>query len=185
MNWLGKLMFLVSSYAPLWLLIGVRFRSLDPSTVPYAPSAEKAFYIISFASVLVFFLLLRSFRRASPVALRVRSYSRKDDHILSYIVTYFPPLFSLNLGQSTDIASLIIIYATAAVVYVRLDAFYVNPLFALFGYRIYEVCGEKETVTAIISSRASMYEGKTLKGPKSNGVLFMGDVDEREPEQRS
>ena len=135
MSLLAKTLFVLSSYAPLWALLAVRMDAVDACLLPLAPYLTWLFCALVAVSLASFAFLLTYLKAANPIAVTIKSCSRKDDHILAYVITYFPPLFSLDLSKPHDLWSLVIIYCTVLVVYVRMDAYYVNPLFALAGFR--------------------------------------------------
>lgn len=171
---LAKVLFLLSSYAPLWALIAVRFDAVEPSRLSVAPYLSWSFVALTLGSLAAFAFLLSRLKAANPVVISIRSYARNDDHILSYVVTYFPPLFSLDLAKPHDLWSLAILYVTVGIVYVRADAFYVNPLFALAGFRSYEITTSSgRTFAALADGKLRLQAGQDVKGSEFDGLLFI------------
>jgi len=177
MTTLAKTLFVFTSYGPLWLLIAVRFGSVEPHAklAAWAPSLAGAFYAASVGSVIVFFALQNIASRTNSISVTIEEYGRKDDHILAYVVTYFPPLFSLNLGAPSDLWSMFILYATVAIVYIRLDAYYVNPFFALAGYRVFEITtAGGNTYAALVKRDVVLKKGNTISG-RAFGDIFISE----------
>jgi hypothetical protein len=177
---LGRSLFIFTAYAPLWLLIGVRFFAVDPAKSDHQmfTTFGWVFIIVFLMAGLIFLPLVRLLKRANLSRVFIKSVSRRDDHILSYAVTYFPPLFSINLGNYVDIVSLIIIYVTVFIVYIRLDAIYVNPLFAIIGYRIYEITSDMDiTYTVLAKDRVPIRVGSVVRGSYRDGILLIDGSD--------
>lgn len=176
MTGFGKFLFVFTAYAPLWLLIGLRFFVVEPTKADHqlSPVLGWSFCMIAIIAAAIFAPMLQILKRANPTRIHVKSYFRKDEHILSYAVTYFPPLFSINLGSYIDLGSIFIIYLTVFAVYVRLDAYYVNPLFAITGYRIYEVtCEQDNAYTVLVKGSANIRVGGSIRGPHRDGVILI------------
>lgn len=176
MTVVAKVMFFLSSFAPLWLLFSVRlFDSSRPSRL--SENSLSIFFLIVFCiSLLSFVILLKVLKGSNRSQYIIKQCSRTDDQVLAYAVTYFPPLFSINLSVVTDIISLAIVYVSFAIVYFKQNAFYVNPLFAMFGYSMYSITVEDEggKYNAIVhSSVTNVREGQTVKGVVKNGFLFL------------
>lgn len=176
MTRIAKFLFVFTSYAPLWLLLGLRFRAVDQSQAEYSCTAEIGLFLYGCAVLAVpgFLMLFRRIRSGNPVRITVKGYTRKDDLILSYAITYFPPLLSFNLGTVNDLLSLIVLYVTVFVVYVQLDAFYINPFFALTGYRVFEFATtDGQTFAALVKRTVHLHEGRVLVGAYCDGVFFV------------
>ena len=171
----AKILFIFTSFGPLWLLMALRFGAVD-TKAPLASTASTLawiFYGAAAATLIVFPMLSGIWRGTQSTEIEVEDSARKDDHILAYVVTYFPPLFSLDLGRLPDLLSLAILYTTVAIIYVRLDAYYINPFLALAGYRVYEVNATNGNAYTVLAKRKTVVRKRAvIKGPMVDKILL-------------
>lgn len=133
MGGVSKSALFLSSYAPLFAILAIKYHAND-TWVALGSS------LATVISVLLFIFLLVALSRGSvsePV--KVKAVARRDGEILSYAITYFLPFLSLDLSKKEDLASFLLLYGVIWLSYVRANAIHINPLFHILGYRLFEI----------------------------------------------
>ncbi|WP_092499898.1 hypothetical protein [Faunimonas pinastri] len=89
-----------------------------------------------FASILMFNELRSGFEQGSPMRYAVDDIEPLDESVLSYMLSYIPPLMIDDLSSWAKVVPACVFYAVLMLIMFRTDTVYVNPLFLLFRYRI-------------------------------------------------
>jgi hypothetical protein len=76
-----------------------------------------------------------------------------------YILVYIYPLLLLDYTKIFDITVFLIVFASIAIIQVRIDRYMMNPVLVFFGYHFYYV--EIDGSTAFLLSRNEFEEGET------------------------
>ncbi len=122
----------LSSYSPLLAV----FALLD-TFGRGAPSIVCT--VLAVVGVLVLPALLILGTSSSPTTLRVQGAAPRDSDVLAYIASYLVPFASVSAGSTRERIAVGVFVALIAVLYVRSELFYVNPLLALVGVRLFAV----------------------------------------------
>jgi hypothetical protein len=69
----------------------------------------------------------------------VETVRRRDADAIGYVATYLVPFALSNLDQWRESLAAAIFVLVLAVLFVRNNLFYVNPLLAVLGYRMYAI----------------------------------------------
>ena len=101
-------------------------------------------------------------RLAPAIEIRAAPAHVRDAEAMSYIVTYFLPFLGISGDNWPDAASLLLVYAVVAIIYVNSNLIYINPMLNLAGYRLFEVVGPKGKVSALITRRDYILPGAEL-----------------------
>jgi hypothetical protein len=141
----AALLFL-SSYSPL---LGV-FALLD-TFGPGAPSIVCAVLAVLGAALapVLFFVD----RATTPHTLEVARATPRDSDVLAYIASYLVPFATVDAHSGRQQAAVAIFMVLVAVLYVRMQLFYINPVLALLGYRIYQVDTAAGTPVTLLCRR--------------------------------
>jgi hypothetical protein len=127
-RWFLALLFL-SSYAPLFLLLGLR--SYDRScTIFWVSIGLLALSVGSFA------LFLWSARRSPKYEVTVVAVEYRSADVAGYAVTYLLPFLAVFEGSWRDVLALGLFIGLVGVIYVNSGMLYINPLLALLGYHL-------------------------------------------------
>ena len=158
--------FLFCSFGPLYLLVCVGlaaqhkwlqdgFKGGDAIAMVIAASAF-------FLSIAVFDGLRRGFSAASPSRYAVEPADTLDDTVLSYMLSYIPPLIIDDLSSAAKVAPAIVFYVVLIIIMVTTDTMYVNPYFLLFRYRIFRVELPSKRTVVVITRRPEILPGETV-----------------------
>jgi hypothetical protein len=122
----------MSSYTPLFLLVALR--SIGNSDVL---TAASGFLSLCGTGGTVLFLV--TVRKKTPGNYQLIEVENRDPDVTAYAATYLLPFLTVFSGSWQDLTSLAGFVAILGVVYVRSRLIYVNPLLAVFGYRLWRV----------------------------------------------
>lgn len=165
-----RLVFLFSSFGPLYLIFAVKLRLNTgvPTIVSWIAFALAAL------SVVAFLRLRRRLRSDNGTIHEITDVKPKDSEIFSYITTYIPPLITRDMSDPAVYLPLGILYAIIALAYMRLDSPYLNPFFILFGYRVYEARGKtsRNLMTIIARRRVLCGTDEVVLYEIGNGDLY-------------
>lgn len=154
MSVLAQAILFLSSYSPL---LGV-FALLDT----FGAGAPSIVCTVLAGLGLTLLPILFVDRKAAPQALKIKSARPRDGDVLAYVASYLVPFASVSASTTRQQVAVGIFIALIAVLYVRTQLFYVNPILALVGYRIYEVDTPGGTPLMLICRRRFIPPETTL-----------------------
>ena len=125
----GRPMLFMSSYAPLFALLAIRFsqRWLWAGCL-----------VLSVVGVACLLLLLALNRRTSPGPHEIVSVKYGGSQAASYLAGYLLPFVTVSTPTIRDVLAYAGFITIAAVVHIRSSLIEINPLLHLLGYRILE-----------------------------------------------
>lgn len=153
---INYLLFL-SSYIPLGLIIAIRVHSKGPLT---GISKTYNFPIqISWASVgilgfslvlllILYFVIEKVKSRGSEIK-KIKKVRQRNELLASYLLVYVFAFSGLTFVQLSDIAIFLIFFGLLFAIQIQSESLYINPLLAIWGYRIYEATFEGRVVLVI------------------------------------
>jgi hypothetical protein len=165
MTVLAQFALFLSSYAPLF---GV-FALLDSFGRGWPTT------ICIFLAILGPFLAIVVFLAAkglAPQALRVESTRARDGDALAYIATYLVPFAAITATTARERVALLLFILLIAVLYVRSELFYVNPLLTLVGYRLFQVSTPAGTSAVLLTRRRFLPSGISLSARRLSDYVY-------------
>lgn len=147
-----RLVLFASSFAPLFIVFGV-LQSFGGGF------AAWICYGIAVGSLLGLFGFLRVARRLAPIHATIADVSRRDADTIAYVVTYLIPFLGVDTDSWRGRIAVGIFLAVIAVLYIRSELFYVNPVLTAAGFNLYEA--EVADRRVIIITRRSFLRGTT------------------------
>lgn len=138
-----RILFLFSSFGPLYMLLCLELTiQHDWQKTGFRGGGVIGMSVAGAAFLLSFFVFtwLRSgFRANSPSRYKVDPLTSLDENVLTYMLSYFPPLMIDDFSSTAKVVPAIMFYVVMTAIMFCADTMYVNPYFLLFGYRIYRV----------------------------------------------
>lgn len=125
-----RALFLFTSFAPLYLLIGASLWI----------QGFRLWWIALLAAGLAlatFLLLERRLTYKSPFRQQVTFESSLDESVFSYMLSYLPPIMIDNFSDLKKVTPVIGFYIVSAFLLFRSSVVYINPFFMALGYRIH------------------------------------------------
>lgn len=139
-----KLRLFFCSYAPLFLICGVRFESLPLALVCG---------VLAVASTLTGVLVVWAARRMTPSHYRITTVDDRGPEVAGYLATYILPFVTVAQPTWRDIMAYAIFLTVSAVVYVRSEMIQINPTLYLFGWKVRAVSTSSGMTGYLITRR--------------------------------
>jgi len=157
-----KLWLFLSSYS---LLIFI-FSLLQYKKHPYV--AISLFIIASFSVIITIVYLQITTKKLGSISKKVTDFKKKDGELASYIVTYLVPFLSLSISSIPEVSALLILVLVIFILYTNSDMLYVNPIFSILKFKIYEA-KIGEDINIVLITRRSQWK------PDHLGLVSLGD----------
>ena len=176
----ARLLMVLSSISPLFILWAIRGNSLIPDL-----------YFIAFCLLMVvapngfLWLRLRTARRDKDKRdLTIGKADDHRDHMLVYLFAMLLPFYSEDLGNWRYLGSSVAALAFIVFLFWHLNLHYMNLLFAARGYRVFTVyppCDGNpisgKTSLALITRRVSLSSGEHLIAYRLSDTVYL-EMDE-------
>lgn len=156
----GKVFLFLSSFTPLWLIFFGNFVIKNGFIVFNSPivdlktfSFELGFltiFLFSLGSTIVF--LIEKRKTSNPTKITVSDRENVTGEYVLYVVTYIIPFLVSDFGNQ-EVFTLVVMLFFVGVLYVRANLIHINPMFAIFGYRLYAIIDEKSNRVHILAKR--------------------------------
>jgi hypothetical protein len=177
---IARLLMVLSSISPLFILWAIRGNSLIPDR-----------YFITFCLLMVvtpygfLWLRLRTARRLHEKReLIVGKADDHRDHILVYLFAMLLPFYSEDLGSVRHLSSAVAALAFIVFLFWHLNLHYMNLVFAALGYRVFTVYPPLDgnplsgkTSLALITRRVSLSPGERLIAYRLSDTVYL-EMDE-------
>lgn len=164
----AQLALFLSSYSPLFAVFALlnSFGSGWPSWLCLGVAA---------LGLLLPALIFLIARRLAPQALQVESSQIRDGDALAYIATYLVPFAAITATTARERGALGLFVFLVAVLYVRSELFYINPLLALVGYRLFQVATPAGASVVLLTRRRFLRSGIDLKARRLSDYVYWED----------
>lgn len=174
-----------SSYIPLYLILILKHRNITVTLprIDHAflsifsqmeiPVISMGWLLLTVGSAFVLYnvISLRQSRGGTDIK-TVESSRSRDDLITNYILVYVFPFVVLNYSNLVNWLAFIIFFAVIAIIQVRSNHLYVNPVLAAFDYRIYEIDTGNQTLTVVTKGEIDEPVDELITVELSNNVFL-------------
>ena len=146
----------LSSFAPLIAIFALlnTFGRGVPSIVCLVVAAMS----------LVGLVVFMGFARAlAPIDVTVGAVGNRDQDTIGYVVTYLLPFVAIGATTWKVRVAVIVFVVVVGALYVRAHLFYVNPILALVGFRLFEVEIAGAPSAILITRRHHLPTGSALR----------------------
>ncbi|HLO46009.1 MAG TPA: hypothetical protein VK175_16830 [Leadbetterella sp.] len=164
-----KFMMLLSSLAPLLILLGIR--GMDEIL------CYKKLWLIIFLLLAIPFLVLLlrirlSKKNDDKYTINVRGNHLNKDYLFSYLFTVLLPLYSVSIDNKKEFYA--IIFAIVFVVFVlwNLNMHFINIFFALNGYKVFTLPEQNGAILLSTRNTISNDLSKLIAHRLSNSVFI-------------
>jgi len=136
-----KLMMLISSLAPLFLLIGIRGILIKNVNNELLVSSKDTWIILS-ALIIVPYLILKLRIKASRKSKDIFLINTVDatmnkEYLFTYLITVLLPLYSITITSMNELYAIVCAVLFVLFVFWNMNMHFLNILFAIKGYRVY------------------------------------------------
>lgn len=129
--------------------------------------------------VLLFLVLLVARVSIASQDLEVSTAQTRDGDALAYVATYLVPFAAVTATSARARGAFALFVVLLAILYVRAELFYMNPLLAVVGYRLFQVQTPKGASVVLITSRRFVAADSTLKTRRLSDYVYWESRDER------
>lgn len=99
----------------------------------------------------------------------------RDGDALAYIATYLVPFAAIAATTTRERGALGLFVFLIAVIYVRSELFYVNPLLAIVGYRLFQVSTPAGASVVLLTRRRFLSSDFTLLARRLGDYVYWED----------
>lgn len=168
MNIFVRCMLFLSSYFPLFAILFV----LLGDEQPVLAWSSLGVGVLGLA-ITYLYLKVVVFRR-SPIKGEITSRHAHGSETMGYIASYIVPFVTFSLNGWRQLVALAIFIVILGIVYIYSeDMIRINPMFNLFGYRLYEVTvAQGKDSFALITHRRIKCGDSVLLTKVENGIFW-------------
>jgi hypothetical protein len=142
---LGRPLLFLSSYAPLFGLLAIRF---EPRWLWISCT------VLAVLGVASLWLLLKLGRRASPGPHKLATVGDDGSEAAAYLASYLLPFLTVGTPSTRDVLAYAGFLLIAALIYIRSSMIQANPLLYLLGYKVLSATDSNGTHAYIITRHA-------------------------------
>ena len=168
MNVFVRCMLFLSSYFPLFAILFVLLGGEQPVLAWFSLGVG----LFGLAITYLYFKVV--VYRRSPIRGEITSRQTRGSEIMGYIASYIVPFVTFSLNNWRQVVALAIFIVILGIVYIFSDDMIrVNPMFNLFGYRLYEVTvAQGKDSFALITRRHISCGDSVLLIKVENGIFW-------------
>jgi len=151
-----RCMLFFSSYFPLMLIFSI----LLWETQRYW---AISILILGTVSLLITFLYMSRRKRKGGVSqAKITGVVKRDENVVSYIASYLIPFVTFPLNRPEQIAALLVFVGVLLILYINSNMIYINPMFNVVGYHLYEITIESDQMSHYLIARQGIKPHKML-----------------------
>jgi hypothetical protein len=166
MTAVAQLALFLSSYAPLF---GV-FALLDSFGKGWPTVACVALALTG--PVILGVVLLVARASLAPQQLGITTSQTRDGDAIAYVATYLVPFAAIAATTPREQFAVGLFVLLLAVLYVRSELFYINPLLAVAGYRLFQVSTPQGASVVLIARRRFLPSGVVLNARRLSDYVY-------------
>jgi hypothetical protein len=158
----------LSSYVPLFVV----FALLDSFGKGWPTGACLILAALGLVALPLVFLVTHNLE---PQRLKAETSQVRDGDALAYIATYLVPFAATTATTGRERAALGLFVLLIAVLYVRAELIYINPLLAIAGYRLFQIATPNGASVVLISPRPFLASGTSLDARRLGDYVYWED----------
>ncbi|WP_141564314.1 hypothetical protein [Mycolicibacterium palauense] len=128
MGVLTKPLMFLSSYAPLFGMLAIRFEDSQ---------LRILFGVLAFAGLMLLPLILAIYKTSAPADYTICAIDPAGNGASAYLAGYLLPFLTTSNPTTPDLAAYGLFLVVAYLVHIRTDMIQVNPTLFVFGWRVY------------------------------------------------
>ena len=153
----------LSSYAPLFVILAIRFRR---------PELVLGCAVLAALGLLAVVWILWAERSKPPAAFTIQKVDDKGSEVAGYLASYLLPFLTLAEPANPEVVAYLIFLGVAAVVYVQSDMLQINPIFYLLRRRVVRVTTSTDWQGYLITRERPLKDETIEATTLSTGVLL-------------
>lgn len=164
---LVELLLFLCSFAPLFLILAIRFRSL------WLEAVCGGLFVVGVGGGLAVVWRYQGVSSRSWTATRVED---RGAEVAGYLASYILPFVVIPEPGWRDLVGYAVFLVVAATIYIRSGMLQINPTLYLLGWRVFSVAiGNQWTGYAI--TRHPLAPGETVEVRRVTDRVFLGDQE--------
>ena len=135
------------------------------STLLWRTQPRSAIFILTLGivSLLITFLYMSRRKRKGGVSqAKITGVEKRDENVVSYIASYLLPFVTFPLDKPEQIAALLVFIGVLLILYINSNMIYINPMFNLVGYHLYEITIQSDQMSHYLIARQGIKPDKML-----------------------
>lgn len=163
----GFIMFL-SSYSPLFAILGVRFFTWPIHSVQ--DCTWVVFIVLCILGIGGFLFTIGYYSRSTPQTVKIKETHISGGQAVGYLSGYLLPFIAVDADDWKTWFAYAVFFLVTYEVTIRTDVIQINPLFFIFHYRIYATdveyqsgSGKVTSMSTILISRNPLMAGQTVR----------------------
>jgi hypothetical protein len=156
----------LSSYAPLFAVFALlnTFGQGVPSAICVGLAA---------VGLVIPLIVLPAVGKLTPQPLHVATAQIRDGDTLAYVATYLVPFAAVAANTTRERVALGLFFLVLAVLYVRNELFYVNPVLAIGGYRMFQVVSPAGASVVLLGRRKFLQANTTVSARRLSNYIYL------------
>jgi len=160
-------MLFFSSYFPLMLIFSVLLWGTNFSWA-------IGILTLGIVSLVVTFLYISRRKHIGGVSqARITGVEKRDENVVSYIASYLIPFVTFPLATPEQVVAILIFVAVLLVLYISSNMLYINPMFNLIGWHLYEITIESDQMSRYLIARQDIRPDKTLYFVRISNDIYL------------
>ena len=166
-----KLMMLISSMAPLFILVGVR--GMDKVI------CDNYLWITISCLVIIPYLILRlriygAVKSDDTFVIDISEAKNNKEYLFTYLFTVLLPLYSIEITSPRGFSAMLVAIALVIFVLWNMNLHFINIFFAIRGYRVYTIDDSSFNSSILLTRRTRIPNNlKKIKVHRLSNTVFI------------
>lgn len=160
---LVKLRLFLCSYAPLFLICGIRFETKWLSWLCY---------LLVIVSVVAGLSVVRATRKITPGDYVVMEVEDRGPEVAGYLASYLLPFVTVSQPTMSDLSGYVVFLCVAATLYVRSEMIQINPTLYLFGWKVLAIT-TSDNLSAYLLTKHDVLVKSTIRAARYQRNLLI------------
>lgn len=169
-NILTRILLFLSSYAPLFVIFGIR------SFFSQHWEWGGTFIALAVLAIVILLVYLQKAQTLNPQPVITERVSTRSGETMSYIVSYLLPFLGVDFSKLNDAISMVILFLVIGIIYVNSNLIYINPVLNSFGFNLFEIETDNGKVCSLISKRTYLKKGTQLSVVNLGNYVLMEKI---------
>ncbi|WP_254278621.1 hypothetical protein [Haloarcula marina] len=155
-----KIILFLSSYVPLFLIMGIRLWNVGPMLIDIYPVPYLNFKIgLSYFTggivvlcaifTILVYQIVQTHSERGTTQRPIDTYQKRNELLSTYLLVYVFVFAGLNFTQPLDIAIFVVFFFILGVLQINSGHLHVNPMLGLRGYQVYELTSDEQVLLII------------------------------------
>ena len=172
---IARLLMVLSSMSPLFLLWAIRGNALVPDKYVFMVCAA----MLSLPNLALGLRIWVAIRASDRREIAIGTAEDHRDHLLVYLFSMLLPFYAAELRNWRDMAAVLVALAFIVFLFWHLNLHYMNVLFAAFGYRVFSVSAPAAGIPlsgqsglVVITKRPALVPGQKLIAYRLSDTVY-------------